>query len=278
MLLSAGEMGLGDKIAEGGRKAKAGQLLRLVDVPADAGRGLGLFEDTKGSDPASFAKAIKAAALSHYGTAGPAFVEELAKDPGTVAQASRRRVAEIQHNLLHGIGEATGQVSRVALRFALIAAAGELGRVALGLPWAEGEAERAAAACFEAWQGTLGGDGPGELVASIEALRAAVEKHGESRFRSLGASEQGLPPLTSQPVRDLLGYRFTRDDTLLWGFTATGWREVLFGIADPKGIARMLDERGGLLVSGSDHARRFILKVDGQSVAVFAVRASFLLS
>jgi hypothetical protein len=31
-------------------------------------------------------------------------------------------------------------------------------------------------------------------------------------------------------------------------------------------------------VSGSDHARRFILKVNEQSVAVFAVRASFLLS
>src|SRR5215211_5643051 len=61
MLLSSGEIGLGDKIAEGGRRAKAGQLIRIADVPADAGRGFGLFEDTKGENPADFAKQLKAA-------------------------------------------------------------------------------------------------------------------------------------------------------------------------------------------------------------------------
>ena len=51
MLLSSGEVGLGDKIAESGRRAKAGELIRLVDVPADAGKGKGLFEDTKRLEP-----------------------------------------------------------------------------------------------------------------------------------------------------------------------------------------------------------------------------------
>ena len=221
MLLSSGEIGLGDKIAETGKRAKAGQLIRLVDVPADAGKGQGLFEDTKGQSPANFSKAVKAAALEYYGTAGQAFATILADDPEAVASAAKNRIAEIQKKLLDGAGENGGQAFRVAHRFALIAAAGEMATVALGLPWAENEAERAAAICFDAWRSTLGGEGPGELVAAMEALRAAVEKHGESRFRILHGMTQEQP-LSGQGVRDLIGYRFERDNALYWGGSVPG--------------------------------------------------------
>jgi putative DNA primase/helicase len=275
MLLSSGEIGLGDKIAETGKRAKAGQLIRLVDVPADAGKGLGLFENTKGHAPAEFSKLIKSAALDCYGTAGPAFAAALADDPETALTTTRDRITEIQKKLLDGAGEGGGQAFRVAHRFALIAAAGELAALALGLPWAENEAERAAAVCFDAWRSTLGGEGPGELVAAMDALRSAVEKHGESRFRILHDMTQGAP-LSGQGVRDLIGYRFKRGDDLYWGFTPTGWKEVLAGVADPKGIATMLKEREALLVTPSDRANRFIQKIDGRPVATYAVRATAL--
>lgn len=274
MLLSSGEIGLGDKIAETGKRAKAGQLIRLVDVPADAGKGLGLFDDTKGQDPAEFSKLIKAAALRAYGAAGQAFVEYLADDPEAAATAARQRISDAQRDLLEGIGETSGQAYRVAHRFALIATAGEFARVALGLPWAEGEAERAAAVCFDAWRGTLGGEGPGELVSAIEAIRAAVEKHGESRFRKI--YDDGLSSPDSAPIRDLLGYRLSRDGELLWGFTSTGWKEVLAGIAEAKGIARMMAERGALVSSKNDKANRLHVKVDGRAAPVYAVKASTL--
>jgi putative DNA primase/helicase len=275
MLLSSGEIGLGDKIAETGKRAKAGQLIRLVDVPADAGKGRGLFEDTKGHSPANFSKLIKSAALECYGTAGPTFAAILADDPETVASTTRDRIAEIQKTLLDGAGEAGGQAFRVAHRFALIAAAGELATVALGLPWTENEAERAAAVCFDAWRSTLGGEGPGELIAAMDALRSAVEKHGESRFRILHDMTQEAP-LSGQGVRDLIGYRFKRGDELYWGFTPTGWKEALAGVADPKGIAAMLKERGALLVTPSDRANRYVQKIEGRPVATYAVRATAL--
>ncbi|WP_262299707.1 DUF927 domain-containing protein [Microvirga sesbaniae] len=275
MLLSSGEIGLGDKIAETGKRAKAGQLIRLVDVPADAGKGFGLFENTKGYGPAQFSKVIKSAALEFYGTAGQAFVKKLAENPGAVLDKARDRIAEIQKKLLDGAGETGGQLFRVAHRFALIATAGELATYALGLPWAEIEAERAAAVCFDAWRSTLGGDGPGELVAAIDALRSAVEKHGESRFRLLHDMSQDVP-LSGQGVRDLIGYRFKRGDDLYWGFTPTGWKEALAGVADSKGIAAMLAERGALLVTPSDRANRYVQKIDGRSVATYAVRATAL--
>ncbi len=56
----------------------------------------------------------------------------------------------------------------------------------------------------------------------------------------------------------------------------TGWREVLAGIADPKGIAAMLADRGALLVSPSDRANRHIQKIDGRPVATYAVHATAL--
>ncbi len=277
MLLSAGEIGLADKIAEGGRKAKAGQLVRLVDVPAEAGAGLGLFEDTKGQDAAAFSKAIKQAALQVYGIAGPAFVETLTTYPEQIIAQARIVTAQITSRMLEGRRRIDGQLSRVAERFALVAAAGELARTSLGLPWTIGEAEAAARTCFTAWQGTRGGDGPAELVGAVEAIRSAVERHGESRFRSLDQPNAAtILVFSAGPTRDLLGYRFTHEGSLIWGFTATGWREVLSPVGRPSDITSMLAERGLLLVTPSDRAHRLIRKVEGRPTALYAVHAASL--
>ncbi len=78
------------------------------------------------------------------------------------------------------------------------------------------------------------------------------------------------------PVRDLLGYRFQHEGSLVWGFTASGWREVLAGVGQPSDITGMLAERGLLLITPSDRAHRFIKKIESRPVALFAVRAPAL--
>ncbi|MGF3025083.1 DUF927 domain-containing protein [Methylobacterium aquaticum] len=270
MLLSSGEVGLADKISETGKRARAGQLVRLVDVPADAGRGLGIFDHTNGGEPAAFANNIKAAALRTYGTAGPNFVDVIARNPDGTASAARRMITDLTKRLLTALPEADGQMSRAAHRFALIAVAGEMARVALQLPWADGEVERAIRTCFEAWRSARGGDGPGELVAALDAIRSAIERHGEARFRNLDGAEP-----SSAPIRNLLGYRLSRGGVLVYAFTATGWSETLAGAADPKSVVGMLFERG-LLLTGKDRTHRHFVKVDGRSVPTYAVRASAL--
>ncbi|WP_157182282.1 DUF927 domain-containing protein [Methylobacterium sp. WSM2598] len=271
MLLSAGEVGLADKITEGGKRARAGQLVRLVDVTADAGRGLGIFDDTKGMEPAPFSNMIKSAALKVYGTAGVGFVSGLANDPDRYAAAARRRIAEVSRNLLVGLPEADGQATRAAHRFALIAVAGEMARAVLNLPWAEGEVDGAIKTCFDAWRATRGGDGPGELVAALEAIRSAIERHGEARFRNLDQHDGG-----AAPIRELLGYRQSRDGDVIYAFTATGWAETLAGTADPKSIVKMLFERG-VLFAGRDRTHRHFVKFHGQPIGTYAVRASAVL-
>jgi uncharacterized protein (DUF927 family) len=49
LFLSTGEMSLEQHMAETGQRIYAGQEVRLVDVPADAGAGYGLFEDLHGA-------------------------------------------------------------------------------------------------------------------------------------------------------------------------------------------------------------------------------------
>lgn len=276
MLLSSGELGLADKIAEGGKKPRAGQLARLVDIPADAGQGSGAFEDTKGMEPAVFSEALKNAALSIYGTAGPAFIEGLLADKEAIEKAARTRIQAMTTKLLDGIPASDGQAHRVAARFALVGVAGGLGQEILDLPWAAGEAEHAAAVCFKAWREARGGEGPGELVAAMNALRAAIQAHGESRFRNLDPIPSDLStPVQPGAIRDLLGYRFTHKDELVWGFTATGWKEVVGGVGQPSTVAKLMAE-SGILVAGSDQAHRLAKRIGGRTQNLIAVKASAL--
>jgi putative DNA primase/helicase len=268
VVLSSGEMTLADKAREGGRVVKAGQAVRFVDVPADAGSALGLFDDCGEIAPADFAAVLKRAAMTHFGTAGPAFVEHLASvAPDRLRSAIRKKTDAARIALLEGIAHPDGQTIRVADRFALVAVAGEMAHRALDLPWPDNAALSAAKTCFDAWRGQRGGEGPAEIITGLGAIREAIERHGESRF-----IREGTTPAT----RDVLGYRLDRPEGLLWAFTASGWKEALSGIADPAMIARALAERGAMASTVSDRAHRLIVKRDGRTMALYAVRQSFL--
>src|SRR5262249_23781342 len=71
MILSTGEIRIADKIREDGRGLKAGQEIRIIDIPADAGKAFGFFDHGGPDNNAQkVADDIKAAARCSYGTAG----------------------------------------------------------------------------------------------------------------------------------------------------------------------------------------------------------------
>ena len=85
LFLSAGELGLADHMAEGMKRTRTGQEVRMADIPADAGAGLGAFEDLHGYDGgAAFAKVITHRAGSVYGAAGRAWLEWLCANADTL--------------------------------------------------------------------------------------------------------------------------------------------------------------------------------------------------
>jgi hypothetical protein len=166
---------------------KAGQAVRVLDVPADAGAGRGVFEELP--DEASgdaFARLLSEVCAAQHGTAGPAFLAALAPlvgQPGWIEEVARPRLRAVAAELVPA--EADGQVVRAAGRFALIGFAGELAAELGVLPWPPGAAAAAAHECFRAWLALRGGTGGHEAMALLAFLRRFIQAHGAARFETL---------------------------------------------------------------------------------------------
>ena len=205
LFLSAGELGLADHMAEGMKRARTGQEVRMADIPADAGAGLGAFECIHGSPgPAEFASHLAREVQTCHGAPGLAFIEWACTRWGELARPLRDNVATLTGQW--SPAGASGQVQRVAARFALVAAAGELATDAGLTGWASGEAERGVRACFDAWLAARGGAGNGEVVAMLRQVRRFLETHGEGRFTwwHRGADDHNAKTLQRAGFRRML--------------------------------------------------------------------------
>ncbi len=181
LFLSAGELGLADHMAEGMKRTRTGQEVRMADIPADAGQGMGAFENLHGHEGGSnFSRHLTGQAASVYGATGRAWLQWLTDNSDTL----KRRIRDASNALaLQIVPEAAGgQVDRVGARFALVGAAGELATAAGLTGWEPGESDRAARECFNAWLAARGGLGNGETVAMLRQVRRFLEAHGEGRF------------------------------------------------------------------------------------------------
>jgi uncharacterized protein (DUF927 family) len=181
VFLSTGEISLAQHVEAAGQRVHAGQEVRLIDLSAEAGKSHGLFEALHGyANGQTFADEIKKRVQETHGTAGRAFVAWLVQD----MPAALARVRELTQSFLeHVPTTATGQVRRVAGKFALIGAAGELATAGGITGWAEGVALTAAAQCFQDWLRQRGGVGNAEEARALSQVRLFFERFGEARFK-----------------------------------------------------------------------------------------------
>jgi putative DNA primase/helicase len=181
LYLSSGEISLAQHIASAGKTIHAGQLTRMADIPADAGAGLGVFENLHGIEGGdTFSKTITRLAAKHHGSAGVAFIQHVIDTQDGIAQRTKEAIDAIASAW---IPEASsGQVHRVGGRFALVAAAGELATTAGLTGWPEGEATQAAKSCFDAWLSARGGNGNAEEYSILAQVRSFIQLHGAGRF------------------------------------------------------------------------------------------------
>jgi len=238
LFLSCGEVGLGDLIAEAGGRQRAGMEVRVVDIGADAGAGLGMFEQVPvGIGAGAYADRLRAAAASNYGTAFPALLEALARAPDKARNALRTVMDRLAAELVRD--DAAGQVRRVAQRFALIASAGELATLNGITGWPSGEAMRAARACFAAWLDARGGPGESEPRAMLRQVQTFISLHSEGRFSPIERVTDDRAPKTLMSA----GWRLETDTGREhWVFPGTWCNEVCKGF-DAKEVARMLVAR-----------------------------------
>lgn len=187
--LSAGEVGLADHMAEVGKRTRAGQDIRLAEIPADAGKNMGLFEDLHGVlDGARFANTLNANAARAYGVVGRMFIERLASERDTASGFIKAKMKSFMEQLRERGAE--GQAQRVAARFAQVGAAGELASHWGLTGWPEGAALQAAERCFHAWLNARGGTGNTEERSMIRQVIAFLESNGDSRFTHYARAEK----------------------------------------------------------------------------------------
>jgi putative DNA primase/helicase len=269
LLLSSGEVSLADKMAEIGNRLKAGQEVRLVDIPSDAGAGNGAFQELHGAASAgAFAEEVRQATDKYYGAPIRRFLELLtarhAADPDGLSELLRASRGEFLDTQLPK--NASAQVRSVCSRFALAAAAGSLS-TAFGLTgWADDEADRASAKCFCAWLERRESAGDHDIEAGIRQVIAFVEAHGSSRFEAAWQENQ-------ERVVNRAGFRRRVGDAP-WEYMVLPeqWRTEVAKGFDPPVLARAMTERR-LIIPANDGRPAKPVKVPGHGTVRLYVLA-----
>lgn len=213
MLLSSGELGLSALMAEGGKRSRAGLEIRLLDIPAR--RAFGAWDNLHGmTGGREFSDAIQLASVTHYGHAGPQFIRkllELGEQDGLPALLAQ---------FCAQYPSTSGQESRAAERFALVAMAGELA-ISFGiLPVPAGAVRNAMLELFEVWRAGRG-QGPSEDRQILRAIADFIARHGDTRFSSADDPEG--------EARDRAGYWEDSPTGRLYLFNRPGLEEAAKG-------------------------------------------------
>lgn len=204
LFVSSGEITLADHAAAAGKRTKGGVEVRLLNVEADAGAGMGLFEDLHGAaSPDRFSEELKIAARQFFGSAFRTFLARLVQSSLEAGTALR----EVRENAKASWvpAGAAGEVARAADRFAIIGAAGELATNWKITGWQPNEAVAAAEKCFYSWLRRRGTAGASDMREAIRQVRGFIEAHGASRFQSIHEDD-------GEPVRTINRAGFTRKD------------------------------------------------------------------
>lgn len=213
MLFSSGELGLSALMAEGGKRSRAGQEIRLLDIPAR--RAFGAWDNLHGmTGGREFSDAIQRASVTHYGHAGPQFIRKL------LELGEQDDLPALLAQLCNQYPSTSGQESRAAERFALVAMAGELA-ISFGiLPLPTGAARDAMLGLFEVWRAGRG-QGPSEDRQILRAIADFIARHGDTRFSSADDPEG--------EARDRAGYWEDSPTGRLYLFNRPGLEEAAKG-------------------------------------------------
>ncbi len=254
-VLSSGERTIATAMQEGGHRAKAGQSVRLLDIPA--ARKHGAWDYLHGfATGAAFSDAIKQAAATHHGYAGRAYLQKLTRDPRNFGEYLEQFKQLPQFSAIDG----EGQDKRAAGRFALIGLAGELATEYGLTGWPEGAAIESAGIAYQLWRGSRG-KGNDERRQIIDRVSSFIERNGDARFSSADSN-------SDTPVRDRAGWWRDIDGERTYLFNADGLKEALKGF-DFRRALDVLQEVGALPKAVGE--RRKSLRIGGRIVKVYPV-------
>lgn len=258
--ISTGEMDIETFLSAGGIKVKAGQLVRLLNIPMEKSTVFNGLPNGK-----AHADALKEAWTDNHGAAGREWVKWLSGHQQEAKQAVRDAQTRWRGLIPADYGE---QVHRVAERFAILEAALVTGAPVTG--WGEQASRDAIQHSFNAWVKEFG-TGNKEHQQIIEQCEAFLNAYGLSRFAPLPYDPASLP------ISNLAGYRkrkSSHDDApmVFYTFPAAFEGEIAknFNVTQ---FARALASAG--MLSPSADGQRFQKKsprVDGRQINVYVLQ------
>jgi uncharacterized protein (DUF927 family) len=276
LFLSSGEFPLSEYAASANRKIKGGAEVRLINLPADAGAGLGIFEALHGENsPRALAQKLKNAALAVYGTPIRSFLDRFAAERRKRLNDARAYMAGfINDQLPKG---ASTEVGRALQRFAIVAAVGEM-VIDMGIPdWEPGAATWAVSRCFEDWIDWRGGVGQADLQAAVRQVKAFFEANGASLFQSTITRMDKDGDAVEERVFKRAGYWKTGKDgeRLFLVYPEAFQREVCAGF-DAQAVAAELAGQGFLVRGdGRNLTRRESVPNEGRP-RFYVIRSTIL--
>ena len=262
VFMSTGELTLADSIAlDSNRNTMAGQNVRILDIPCNAGKGYGVFSFIpNGLDANKFSQLLVQNAKKYYGTPARAFIQQFSES----FESNSTRVKDMLKDFVdkNTSMNMSGQVKRGCQRFGLIAAAGELAIEWGILPWERGEANSAALFGYQAWIQQRGGTSDMEITNAINRLKDFIETSG-CRF---------LPVDSNYPIQNFAGYKWHNENRAeeYYGFIPVVFRREICRTLNPNTLIDILKKHNclGMTKNGSPMNTR---SISGRSVRVIVV-------
>jgi len=258
-IVSTGERTISAVMEEVGERAKAGQLVRLLDIPV--GRTHGCFDELKEFHSGSaMSDEIKIRSGKYYGTVGRKFVNYLV----TKQEEVPAWYEQVKSLTPFNPDDDQGQAKRIAQRFALLSLAGEIATECGITAWPQGVATAAAEVGLKACL-SMRSKGNSETNQIIEAVTAYISTYGDSRFTHLDDENSRLK------ANERSGwYEDDGNGRRHYLFHAAGFKSAHEGF-DQKQVIKVLQRQGILPPASKDGKSAQVKNIDGQSKRIYDV-------
>lgn len=258
MVLSSGEASISTHMLESNKRTRAGQLVRLLDVPATDYQ-YGAFNNLHGrADGRFFSDELKQKTNQYYGSVGIKFIQCLIEDDSDLSE----QFANIRQHTSFSAKD--GVEIRAAGWFALIGFAGELATKYSLTGWADGDSTKAAICAFQSWR-LYRGEGQTEDKQILQSISRFIQKYTDSRFSKFD-THQYEDPL----IRERAGWYRDSEKGREYLFYSLALQDACPGFC----TRRITDalERNGWITEHDVDKRSKKIRVNGHLTPFYCIR------
>lgn len=266
--VSTGEEQLSDVIKTTGKTPKAGQLLRILSIPALPEGGYGLFEDIHDfKNSADFAITLKLSAQKYHGTAFQAFVRAAIADYDNIKNFYSQEMKKAKNRFLPP--NATGQDFRAFKTFATCGIGGMLATKYSITGWDNVDIMESIMKNFNSWLENKGGVGSQEDKQALKQIQIFFEKYGDSKFQFI----DNKGSTWAEKINERAGYRTNRQGKPVFFAFKTYFEEVIARGLDVKHVKNLLRDQGILELDSDGKHFAKVVRINQKVVRMYVINS-----